>query len=192
MSNLPETLQNISSNLLRNQSIPDDLTKLWKAKLDGRAGVIENLGLELFDHLEPTFFIGYRAEDGVPMPTVRAFERVFDEIAWVAKHEDGDLYSYWLGEERGEIAASPVVKLDTEGQFGLIGSSIAASFLSRTYDDPAMPEQMRFTVVRDGLAALGITGLPKTFDEIWGAFDALVQPGAQLSKYQTEEESKGG
>ncbi len=43
--------------------------------------------------------------------------------AFVGKRENGELLGYWLGPENHGASDSPIVELDTEGQFHLVGRS---------------------------------------------------------------------
>ncbi|MFT6163022.1 MAG: hypothetical protein ACJAZO_004317 [Myxococcota bacterium] len=61
--------------------------------------------------------------------------QVLTLIMFVAVHEDGHYLGYWHGPIGRELSESPVIRLDSEGQFSLVGSSLADTLLTDIYDD---------------------------------------------------------
>jgi hypothetical protein len=192
MNDLEQMMANISSNLLRNQPVPDDLQRLWQSKLEGHDLTYPNLGLELIDQITPDLFIGYRLEDGVPEASVRGYQRMFDQIAFFGHHEDGDLFGYWLGDAPRSVAESPVIRLDTEGQFSLVGTTASEAVLSQSSDDPAFPLERQFKTVRASFEVLGIQNLPVTHDEMYARSSPFPDPNEVVDQFIAEEEARGG
>jgi hypothetical protein len=87
------------------------------------------------------------------MANVAAINDVLAMITFVAESEDGDMIGYWHGPERTPIAAAPIVKYDTEGQFDLMqGRNVSEAMLGNyTFDDDE-----RFADGRAWLADCGI------------------------------------
>src|SRR5262249_36858640 len=130
------------------------------------------------------FFEGYRAEDGAPPYSVRAYQRMFAQIAFVAKSMDSGILGYWLGEGNRKVKDAPVVELDSEGQFGLKGTSVAEYLLQFT------DEQDEFEEFRDWLKERGVRVTVKSHDAIWKKLKAFEDPNAQSWRYQEEERAK--
>ncbi len=191
MNDLAQTMQDISSNLLRHQPVPDDLKRLWQSKLEGHDLTYPNLGFELIDQITLELFIGYRLEDGVPASSVQGYQRMFDQIALFGHHEDGDLFGYWLGEPPRAVAESPVVRLDTEGQFSLVGTTASEAVLSQSSEDLEFPLERQFKTVRASFEAVGIQNLPVNHDEIYARCSQFPDPNETKNKFIAEEEARG-
>ncbi len=192
MNDVDQTMEKISSNLLRHQPVPDDLKRLWQSKLEGHDLTCPNLGFELIDRITPELFIGYRLEDGVPASSVRGYQRMFDQIALFGKLEDGDLFGYWLGVPPRTVAESPVVRLDTEGQFALVGTTASEAVLNQSSDDPDFPLERQFKTVRASFEALEIQNLPVNHDEIYARSSPFPDPNETVDQFIAEEEARGG
>jgi hypothetical protein len=191
VNNLLETLKNISSDLLRGQPVPDDLKRLWQSKLEGHDLTYPNLGFELIEEITPDLFIGYRLEDGVPASSVRGYQRMFDQIALFGKLEDGDLFGYWLGDPPRTVAESPVVRLDTEGQFSLVGMTASDAVLNQSVDDPEFPLERQFKTIRALFEASGIQNLPVKHDEIYAKCAPFSDPNETVDQFIAEEAARG-
>jgi hypothetical protein len=83
---------------------------------------------------------------------VAAMKQVMAFIAFVAVHEDGSYLGYWLGPDRRSLDDSPIVRLDNEGQFALVGRSLAGALLTEFYDD-----EERFDELDGWFKTLGLT-----------------------------------
>jgi hypothetical protein len=70
------------------------------------------------------------------MANVRAMAEVCGLIAFIAATEEGEYYGYWRGTGKRAVAASPLVRLDNEGQFNLCGATtFAEAVLEEVYGD---------------------------------------------------------
>ncbi len=192
MNNVDQTMERISSNFLRNQPVPDDLKRIWQSKLEGHDLTYPNLGFELIEEITPDLFIGYRLEDGVPASSVRGYQRMFDQIALFGKLEDGELFGYWLGTQRTLLGASPVLRLDTEGQFAIVGMTASEAVLNQSSDDPEFPLERQFETVRASLEALGIQDLPLNHDSIYARCWPFSGANEKLNDFIAEEKARGG
>lgn len=79
---------------------------------------------ELVEGLDEDFFEGYHEGDGTAH-SLRAHQRMFEQIAFIASTVDGGRLGYWLGEPNRPVTDAPVVELDSEGQYEMKGSSVA-------------------------------------------------------------------
>ena len=87
------------------------------------------------------------------MANVAAIDEVMAMITFVAEGGDGDMIGYWHGPEGTPIDAAPIVKLDTEGQFGLMqGRNVSEAMLG----DYTFSDDERFAEGRAWLASCGI------------------------------------
>jgi hypothetical protein len=83
---------------------------------------------------------------------VAAMKQVMALITFVAVHEDGNYLGYWQGPARRLLDHSPIVRLDNEGQFALVGTSLAGALLTEFYDD-----EERFDELDGWFKTLGLT-----------------------------------
>lgn len=178
------TIARLSRNCLRGQPVPADLEALWKAKLGNNADLLDEREFELVDELDEDFFEGYQEGDGPPY-CLRAHQRMFEQIAFVARTMDSGTLGYWLGEEKRTVAESPVVELDSEGQYNLKGTGVAEYLLQLT------DSQDEFAEVRAWLAERGIQVNVESVKEIWAKLRAFNDPNKQSWRYQDEEQAIG-
>jgi len=182
---LAVALDRVSQNCLRGQPVPADLRRLWQAQIEGDPELLDVTGLILVDALAPDFFEGYRAQDGVGPEGVDGYGRMFDQIAFIGQTEDGELLGYWLGEERRPVETSPVVELDTEGQFKLLGTKLSEALLL------GADSGLGFSELRAWLEARGIVVGVGSDEDIWHKLEAFPDPNAQARQYFDEERVKG-
>jgi hypothetical protein len=154
----------VSRNCLRGQPLPDDLRRLWKANDTQPWNDI--VPFTLVERLDNDFFTGYREKDGVSIEVVTAYRRMFEHIAFVGKREDGELVGYWLGPENRAASASPIVELDTEGQFHIRGRNLAEYLLACAFSE------VDFAELRGVLADLGLAVTAETRSELFDSLDA--------------------
>ncbi|MCO4747059.1 MAG: hypothetical protein KC912_19845 [Proteobacteria bacterium] len=84
---------------------------------------------------------------------VAAMREVMTHITFVATHEDGRYLGYWHGLAGRELHDSPVVLLDSEGQFSLVGQSLCGALLTEFYDDEERFEALDAWFAEAGLDA---------------------------------------
>jgi hypothetical protein len=148
-------LAQFSQNRLDSEPVPDDVQLL----LANRKKFSERTGVELNwkKKWAPWLDTSYLRPDELANPDIaanlRAIEEVCGLIAFIAANEDDSIYfGYWRGPRKRSIAKSPVVCLDSEGQFRLLaGSRFAEAILVATTFDPE-----QFAEMRDWLRSLGI------------------------------------
>src|SRR5262249_45842161 len=149
---LSELFSEFSMNRLDGEPVPDDLGLLLthRDELAGRTG----LALESGDHWAPP---SHRraggtppgAPDGAGAPRARA--AVCRLCAFVAHDRERSYLGYWRGPTKREIASSPIVVLDGNGQFHLCAAqTFAEAVLERAYGRP------EFAELREWLRSLGI------------------------------------
>jgi hypothetical protein len=154
-------IQRFENEILRGQLVPPDLRALLDVA--GSAGDIDPLREALgFALLVPgrdyPLLTGSYLNDGDRqnpdiMANVAAANDVLALITIVAESEDGDMIGYWHGPEHTPIGKAPIVKLDTEGIFGLMqGRNLSEAMLGNdTFNDAE-----RFADARAWLAGCGI------------------------------------
>jgi len=158
-------LDRVSRNCLRGQRPPDDLRRLWQASEDRPWN--DFVPFTLTEKLDNDFFTGYREKDGVSPEVDAAYRKMFEHIAFVGRRNDGELVGYWLGPENRTPSDSPIVELDTEGQFHLLGRNLAEYLLSCVFSEND------FAQLRRILADLGLAVAAGTRSELLESFDAL-------------------
>jgi hypothetical protein len=158
-------LDRVSRNCLRGQPPPDDLRRLWQASDDQPWSDL--VPFALIESLDNDFFTGYREKDGVPPEVAAAYRKMFENIAFVGKREDGELVGYWLGPQNRKPSDSPIVELDTEGQFHLQGRNLAEYLLACVHSEDDFAKLRRIVV------DLGFAVTARTQSELLESLDAL-------------------
>jgi hypothetical protein len=149
-------------DILKGQAAPQDLQALLGVVAlagDGDDPLREALGFSLlspgrdYPLLSGSYLNETDRQNADIMANVAAIDEVLAMITFVAESEDGDMIGYWHGPERTSIAAAPIVKYDTEGQFDLMqGRKLSEAMLGNyTFDDDE-----RFADGRAWLADCGI------------------------------------
>jgi len=159
---LTDQLKRVSQNCLRGHLPPDDLRKIWQANKEQPWNNF--VAFTLVDALDDDFFEYYREDDRVPAQVATAYRRMFEHIAFVGKRDHGELFGYWLGPENRSPSDSPIVELDTEGQFSLLGRNLADYLLACTNSDDD------FIHLRRVLTRLGLKVTAKTQTELFETF----------------------
>ncbi len=173
-------LNRVSQNCLHGLPPPDDLGRLWQANDDHPW--CDYVPFTLVETLDDDFFTGYRETDRVSPQVVTAYRKMFEHIAFVGKREDGELVGYWLGPENRSPSDSPIVELDTEGQFHLQGRNLAEYLLAcvNSEDD--------FIQLRKMLVGLGFSVKAETQAELLETLDVLQKdfgnPNRVSRRYQ--------
>jgi hypothetical protein len=149
-------------DVLKGQAAPQDLQALLGVVAlagDDDDPLREALGFSLlspgrdYPLLSGSYLNEKDRQNADIMANVAAINEVLAMITFVAESEDGDMIGYWHGPERTTIAAAPIVKYDTEGQFDLMqGRTLSEAMLGNyTFDDDE-----RFADGRAWLADCGI------------------------------------
>lgn len=152
----------LSANRLGGEPLPEDLRIL----LSHSEELARHKGIELNaeEGWAPWLDTSYLNEDDRANPdimaNVRAIAEVCNLVAFVAATEDDEFLGYWRGPEMSPVAGAPVVVLDNEGQFRILGPSFAEAILSQTYGEESFAE------LRDSLRSLGIEVRAASIDEI--------------------------
>lgn len=141
-----------SANRLNGEPVPEDV----KALLAHADELAERTGIALHSAKgwAPWGDVSYlneadRANPGI-MANVRAIAEVCEMIAFIAAHEDDEYFGYWRGPERRPVAASPLVRLDNEGQFSFCaGPSFAEAVLGEVSEE-------QFAELRDWMRSIGV------------------------------------
>ena len=159
---MPLDTELFRSDILKGQAAPQDLQALLGVVAlagDGDDPLREALSFSLlspgrdYSLLSGSYLNDNDRQNADIMANVAAINDVLAMITFVAESEDGDMIGYWHGPERTPIAAAPIVKYDTEGQFGLMqGRNVSEAMLGNyTFDDDD-----RFADGRAWLADCGI------------------------------------
>lgn len=148
-----ELLSEFSMNRLDGEPVPDNLGILLRHRdeLAGRTGV----DLELGDRWSPHPDTGGPGEPALGDADAVADHRARAEVcrlcAFVARDRERCYLGYWRGPTKREIAGSPIVVLDDNGQFHLCAAqTFAEAVLERAYGRP------EFAELREWLRSLGI------------------------------------
>ncbi|MCP4501364.1 MAG: hypothetical protein GY822_15505 [Deltaproteobacteria bacterium] len=109
----------LSSQLLRNQPVPEALIAAWDDSDQEDKSVLIPFGeVEFVSTLDDEFFAGY-TECGGDKAMAAAFSHMFKQIAFFGREADGALLGYWLKEEGALVKDAPVVELSNEGSWYL-------------------------------------------------------------------------
>ncbi len=183
---MQDVLNRVSENCLRGQQVPDDLKRIWNAKLNGNAELLDDVECDLIHEVGEDLLEGYTGED-VDAPSQRAYERMFEHVCFFAVGRDGVLLGYWIGPNLNDIEVAPVVELDNEGQFQFVGSSFADYILGCSEDN--------FEEMSKWLSSLGIPVTLNSMDEYWKRVEELGEtegdPNDLSWSYQKEEQDGG-
>jgi hypothetical protein len=184
---IDEVLKQVSENCLRGQPVPAVLKVLWEAQLAGRSPIsgLEFGEVELVSEYDDEFFEGYDAEFCGSAAVARAYERMFRQIAFIGRTDEGDLLGYWLRGEDGSIEDAPIVVLDSEGQFHCTAVTLQDHFVQAAGDDPVSVASIRRWFARKGIE----TG--RSPEAVWEAVAGLPDPNELSWRYQEEETAEG-
>lgn len=184
---LESVLGEVSHSCLGGEPVPDDLAALWAAQLRDDTDLLDAYEMTLFEGPDD-ILEGFRVEDGVEPAAAAAYERMANQIRWIADVFDGSLIGYWVGDQRRSIADSPVVIVDPDGQFDLGGRTLTDFLLEQT--DPY--DAKDFEDVRDALEALGIAVRVKNHEEIWTRLADFDEPNELVMGYLIDERMRAG
>ena len=154
----PAEIQRYEKEILKGQVAPPDLRALLDIAGDGDP-LREELGFALlvpgrdYPLLTGSYLNDSDRQNADIMTNVAVTNDVLSLITIVAESEDGDVVGYWHGPERLPIGQAPIVKLETEGTFGLMhGRTLSEAMLGNsTFNDAE-----RFAAGRTWLAGCGI------------------------------------
>jgi len=155
----PAEIQHFERDILKGASVPPDLQVLLTVAASAADPLRAALGFAfLFPGRDYPLLTGSYLNDSDRqnpdiMANVAAINDVLALCTMVAESEDGDIIGYWHGPERTPIGQAPIVKLDTEGTFGLMqGRTLSEAMLGNdTFSDPE-----RFAKMRAWLAGCSI------------------------------------
>lgn len=141
-----------SANRLGGEPLPEDLRILLahSEELAERTGIELNTEEGWAPWLDTSYLNDDDRANPDTMANVRAIADVCRLVAFVGATEDGESFGYWRGPDGAPVAVAPIVVLDTEGQFRILGSSFAEAVLFQTYGEESFAE------MRDWLRSLGI------------------------------------
>ena len=185
---LQTVLHEVSQNCLGGQPVPDDLAALWAAQLRDDTDLLDAYEMTLFEGADDDILEGFRVEDGVEPAAAAAYERMANQVCWIADVFDGSLIGYWVGDQRRSVADSPIVIVDPDGQFDLGGRTLADFLLEQT--DPEDSED--FNDVRNALEALGVAVRVKDHEEIWARLAEFDEPNQLVMGYLLDERMRAG
>jgi hypothetical protein len=142
-----------SRNRLGGEPVPDDV----KALLAHADEFAKRTGIELNGEegwapwLDTSYLSAADRTNPDITANVRAMAEVCGLIAFIAATEEGEYFGYWRGTGKRAVAASPLVRLDNEGQFNLCGcTTFAEAVLGETYGDE------KIEALREWFRSLGI------------------------------------
>ncbi len=185
---LHDVLDEVSKHCLAGDPVPDDLAALWAAQLRDDTDLLDAYELTLLDGIDDDILEGFRVEDGVEPAVATAFERMANQVRWIADVFDGSLIGYWVGDKRRAIVDSPIVIVDADGQFDLGGRTLTDFLLEQT--DPEDPDD--FNDVRNALEALGVQIRVRNHEEIWTRLEGFDEPNALVLGYLLDERMRAG
>jgi hypothetical protein len=105
-------------------------------------------------------------------------------VAWFGRDQEG-FVGLWRGADGAQpLDASPVVRLDTEGQYTIVAATIP------DYVAVSLPED-EFASTRDALTRVGFR-VSNNVDAIWDSLDGFDDPNAYRNQlYEKEREDRG-
>jgi hypothetical protein len=158
----PTKIQLFQQEILKGQAAPQDLLALLDVVAeagDGADALREALSFSLlrpgrdYPLLSGSYLNERDRQNQDIMINVAAINEILAMITFVAESEDGDMIGYWHGPELTPITSAPIVKLDTEGQFGLMRGRTLSEAMLGNY---TFGNDERFSDGRAWLAACGI------------------------------------
>ena len=152
-----------SRTRLRGEAVPPDVIVL----LGHNDALFERTGVRLHwdDGWAPWSDTSYlrpaELDDPGIAANIRATAEVCSHIAFIAEQEDLEYLGYWRGVDERPVAQSPLVCLDSEGQFRLsLGRTFAEALLARTWGEEQFDELRRW------LHSIGIRTSAETFGDL--------------------------
>ena len=154
----PAEIQRFESDIMRGATVPPDLRALLTIST-ANDPLRAALGFALlvpgrdYPLLTGSYLNDADRQNPDIVANVAAIDDVLALCTMVAESEDGDMIGYWHGPERTPTDSAPIVKLDTEGTFGLMqGRTLSEAMLGNdTFSDPE-----RFAEIRAWFAGFGI------------------------------------
>lgn len=128
---------------LKGQPAPHDLAILLDHadELKKRTGVSLNDSEDWAPWADTSYLSEAERKKADIAANIRAIDDVCQQIAFIAGLEDSEYMGYWLGSGERNVAISPLVVLDNEGQFRLCcGTTFVEAILERTYDQEFFDE----------------------------------------------------
>ncbi len=134
---LEDILKAVSTSCLHGQRPPHALEVLWRAYEAGGRSLGEQLGIELLtsaSRLEET----YPPESPDPdiAANLRAHRRMFERLGFFARDNEGAFWAFHLDHLPADDA--PVVRLDSEGQYDWLASSVPEALFRAANDAESM------------------------------------------------------
>jgi nucleotide-binding universal stress UspA family protein len=185
---LQNVLDEVSQSCLGGQPVPEDLAALWAAQLLDDTDLLDAYEMTLFEAADEDILDGFRVEDGVEPAAAAAYERMAQQVRWIADVFDGSLIGYWVGDQRRPVADSPIVIVDADGQFDLGGRTLADFLLEQT--DPEDADD--FNDVRNALEAMGVAVRVKDHEEIWSRLADFDEPNELVMGYLLDARMRAG
>ena len=150
---------------------------------------IDYLELELVDDpewTEPSDTSYLSADDRANpdiMANVEAMAETNKLIAWFARDQEGYV-GLWRGPDRQPLDSAPVVRLDTEGQYDLVATTIG-DYIAISVDEDD------FDDTREALKGAGFT-VRASAEEIWSSVEAQPCPNDYRLKLYNEGRKRRG
>ncbi len=142
----PDVIVQFSTNRLRGEPLPADL----KVLLEHHDELLRRTGIELnwTANWAPWLDTSYLSDAERKNPDIAANLLAIEEVcrlsAFVAACEDGEYLGYWRGPADRSVAESPLVALDSEGQFRIsAGRTFAEAVLALLGVPPKLRDWMR-------------------------------------------------
>ncbi|HSO32088.1 MAG TPA: hypothetical protein VLT33_06220 [Labilithrix sp.] len=153
------------------------------------ASVFDQLELELvedpsWDEPSDTSYLS-AAERANPdiASNVAAMAETNKLVSWFGKDMEG-FVGLWRGPDDRPVAAAPVVRLDTEGQYGIVAATIG-DYLAISVDADD------FAATRAALIRAGFE-VGASADAIWSALDAFDDPNDYRNELYEEHRERRG
>jgi hypothetical protein len=122
------------------------------------------------------------------MANVAAMKSTCEYAAFVARDEDGNLIGYWFGPENVGIDSAPILKVDSEGQFELLGGrSLSEALLG----DKVFEDADKFAALKDVFAQAGIAIAADSWEDLEYP-DPPTSPAVFHEERYEENRSKAG
>jgi len=162
---------------------------LLRKKLEVLGDLVDELELELVEDPQwaaPSDTSNLNADDRAnpdTMANVEAIAATNKLIAWFGRDMEG-FVGLWRGTDQVALAKAPIVRLNSEGQYALVASSIGDYLCIAASNDDF--DENRKMVTKAGLA---VSGSP---DEIWEAIEDYDSPNDyRLQLYNAQRKQRG-
>lgn len=173
-------IDDISERCFEGEPVPRALRALWREQFDRGKSLLRDAAYGEVTLVErpaeehPELQAFYFSND----KWGRGYRRMFEEITLFGEGADGHFYGLWRYDDEDRLGDAPVVRLDNEGQWRVMGPDIEGFILrSASWSDETEVARARRWLERRGL------GPCEQLDEIEEECESLPDPDESYLDY---------